>query len=114
VVILLCINLLLLVLGTLMDMAALLLILTPILLPVVKAVGVDPVHFGMIMIVNLGIGLLTPPVGSVLFVGSAVGKLPIEQVVRALMPFFLLLLVVLGIVTFVPSLSLWLPRAMGL
>jgi TRAP-type C4-dicarboxylate transport system permease large subunit len=68
----------------------------------------------MIMIVNLGIGLLTPPVGSVLFVGSAVGKLPIEQVVRALMPFFLLLLVVLCIVTFVPSLSLWLPRAMGL
>ena len=114
VVILLCINLLLLVLGTLMDMAALLLILTPILLPVVKAVGVDPVHFGMIMIVNLGIGLLTPPVGSVLFVGSAVGKLPIEQVVRALMPFFGLLIVVLGIVTFVPGLSLWLPRAMGL
>ncbi len=114
VIILLCINLLLLVLGTLMDMAALLLILTPILLPVVKAVGVDPVHFGMIMIVNLGIGLLTPPVGSVLFVGSAVGKLPIEKVVRALMPFFGLLIVVLGIVTFVPGLSLWLPRAMGL
>jgi tripartite ATP-independent transporter DctM subunit len=114
VIILLCINLLLLVLGTLMDMAALLLILTPILLPVVKAVGVDPVHFGMIMIVNLGIGLLTPPVGSVLFVGSAVGKLPIEQVVRALLPFFALLIVVLGIVTYVPGLSLWLPRAMGL
>jgi tripartite ATP-independent transporter DctM subunit len=114
VIILLCINLLLLVLGTLMDMAALLLILTPILLPVVKAVGVDPVHFGMIMIVNLGIGLLTPPVGSVLFVGSAVGMLPIEKVVRALMPFFGLLIVVLGIVTFVPGLSLWLPRAMGL
>jgi tripartite ATP-independent transporter DctM subunit len=114
VIILLCINLLLLVLGTLMDMAALLLILTPILLPVVRSVGVDPVHFGMIMIVNLGIGLLTPPVGSVLFVGSAVGKLPIEKVVRALMPFFGLLIVVLGIVTFVPGLSLWLPRAMGL
>ena len=114
VVILLCINLLLLVLGTLMDMAALLLILTPILLPVVKAVGVDPVHFGMIMIVNLGIGLLTPPVGSVLFVGSAVGKLPIEKVVRALMPFFGLLVIVLGIVTYVPALSLWLPRLMGL
>jgi TRAP-type C4-dicarboxylate transport system permease large subunit len=97
-----------------MDMAALLLILTPILLPVVKAVGVDPVHFGMIMIVNLGIGLLTPPVGSVLFVGSAVGKLPIEKVVRALMPFFALLIIVLGIVTFVPALSLWLPRLLGL
>ena len=114
VIILLCINLLLLVLGTLMDMAALLLILTPILLPVVKAVGVDPVHFGMIMIVNLGIGLLTPPVGSVLFVGSAVGKLPIEKVVRALMPFFALLIIVLGIVTYVPALSLWLPRLLGL
>ncbi|MES2980573.1 MAG: TRAP transporter large permease [Pseudomonadota bacterium] len=112
-VILLCINVLLLFLGTLMDMAALLLILTPILLPVVKAVGVDPVHFGMIMIVNLGIGLITPPVGSVLFVGSAVGKLPIEQVVRALMPFFGLLIIVLGIVTYVPALSLWLPRMVG-
>jgi tripartite ATP-independent transporter DctM subunit len=111
--ILLCINVLLLILGTLMDMAALLLILTPILLPVVKAVGVDPVHFGMIMIVNLGIGLITPPVGSVLFVGSAVGKLPIEKVVRALIPFFLLLLIVLGIVTYVPALSLWLPRLVG-
>ena len=111
--ILLCINVLLLILGTLMDMAALLLILTPILLPVVKAVGIDPVHFGMIMIVNLGIGLITPPVGSVLFVGSAVGKLPIEQVVKALLPFFGLLLIVLGIVTYVPALSLWLPRVVG-
>jgi tripartite ATP-independent transporter DctM subunit len=112
--ILLCINVLLLILGTLMDMAALLLILTPILLPVVIAVGVDPVHFGMIMIVNLGIGLITPPVGSVLFVGSAVGKIPIETVVRALLPFFALLLIVLCIVTYVPALSLWLPRVMGL
>ncbi len=112
-VILFYINILLLVLGTLMDMAALLLILTPILLPVVTAVGVDPVHFGMIMIINLGIGLITPPVGTVLFVGSAVAKLPIGQVVRALMPFFLLLLIVLGIVTYVPALSLWLPRLVG-
>jgi tripartite ATP-independent transporter DctM subunit len=111
--ILLAINFMLLVLGTLMDMAALILILTPILLPVVTAVGVDPVHFGMIMIVNLGIGLLTPPVGTVLFVGSAVGGLPIEKVVRALMPFFALLIVVLGIVTYVPALSLWLPRLVG-
>ncbi len=111
--ILLLINLLLLALGTLMDMAALLLILTPILLPVVTAVGVDPVHFGMIMIVNLGLGLITPPVGSVLFVGSAVGKLPIEKVVKALLPFFGLLLIVLAIVTYVPELSLWLPRLVG-
>jgi tripartite ATP-independent transporter DctM subunit len=113
VYILLAINVMLLVLGTLMDMAALILILTPILLPVVKAVGVDPVHFGMIMIVNLGIGLITPPVGTVLFVGSAVGKLPIEKVVRALLPFFVLLVIVLMIVTYVPQLSLWLPRAVG-
>jgi len=112
-IILLCINVLLLMLGTLMDMAALLLILTPILLPVVKAVGVDPVHFGIIMIVNLGIGLITPPVGSVLFTGSAVGKLPIEQVIKALLPFFGLLIIVLGIVTYVPALSLWLPRMVG-
>jgi tripartite ATP-independent transporter DctM subunit len=111
--ILLCINGLLLILGTLMDMAALILILTPILLPVVKAVGVDPVHFGMIMIVNLGIGLITPPVGSVLFVGSAVGKLPIEQVVKALMPFFALMLFNLAIITMFPALSLWLPRLVG-
>lgn len=111
--ILLAINFMLLVLGTLMDMAALILILTPILLPVVTAVGVDPVHFGMIMIVNLGIGLLTPPVGTVLFVGSAVAGLPIEKVVRALMPFFALLIIVLGIVTYVPALSLWLPRLVG-
>jgi TRAP-type C4-dicarboxylate transport system permease large subunit len=101
-------------LGTLMDMAALIVILTPILLPVAIAIGVDPVHFGMIMIVNLGIGLITPPVGTVLFVGSAVAKLPIEQVVKALMPFFVLLLIVLGFITYVPALSLWLPRAMGL
>jgi tripartite ATP-independent transporter DctM subunit len=109
IVILLMINVLLLVLGTLMDMAPLILIMTPILLPVVKAIGVDPVHFGMIMMVNLGLGLITPPVGGVLFVGAAVAKLRIEQVVKALYPFFGALLLVLGLVTYVPALSLWLP-----
>ena len=104
------INVLLLVLGTLMDMAPLILILTPILLPVVKLIGVDPVHFGMIMMVNLGIGLLTPPVGGVLFVGAAVAKLPIEQVVKALMPFFGAMLLVLAAVTYIPAISLWLPH----
>jgi TRAP-type C4-dicarboxylate transport system permease large subunit len=79
------INVMLLILGTLMDMAPLILILTPILLPVIKSIGVDPVHFGMIMMVNLGIGLITPPVGAVLFVGSAVAKLRIEQVVQAML-----------------------------
>ena len=113
-VILLLINLLLLVLGTLMDMAPLILILTPILLPVVKTLGVDPVHFGMIMMVNLGIGLITPPVGSVLFVGAAVSRLKIGVVTRAMAPFFVALFIVLMMVTYIPALSLWLPRALGL
>jgi tripartite ATP-independent transporter DctM subunit len=108
-VILLLINVMLLALGTLMDMAPLILICTPILLPVVQALGVDPVHFGMIMLVNLGIGLITPPVGSVLFVGCAVGKVKIEQVTRSIWPFYLGLLAVLVLVTYVPAISLWLP-----
>jgi tripartite ATP-independent transporter DctM subunit len=113
-VILAMINIMLLVLGTLMDMAPLILILTPVLLPVAKAIGIDPVHFGMIMMVNLGIGLITPPVGAVLFVGSAVAKLRIEEVVRAMGPFFVILLGVLIMVTYLPAISLWLPRSMGL
>ena len=112
-VILAMINLMLLGLGTLMDMAPLILILTPILLPVVKAIGVDPVHFGMIMMVNLGIGLITPPVGAVLFVGSAVAKLRIEQVVQAMWPFFAILFSVLILVTYVPAISMWLPGLFG-
>ncbi|HJV62957.1 MAG TPA: TRAP transporter large permease [Albitalea sp.] len=114
VVVLMLINLMLLVLGCLMDMAPLILICTPILLPVVKALGVDPIHFGMIMMVNLGIGLITPPVGSVLFVGSAVAKLPIGVVTKAMMPFFLAMFVVLMMVTYIPWVSLWLPHAVGL
>ncbi len=113
-VILLLVNLLLLVLGCLMDMAPLILILTPILLPLMKSIGVDPVHFGMIMMVNLGIGLITPPVGSVLFVGAAVSKLPIGVITRAMWPFFIALFIVLMMVTFLPGLSLWLPRILGL
>jgi tripartite ATP-independent transporter DctM subunit len=108
------INILLLFLGTLMDMSPLILILTPILLPVVKLMGVDPVHFGMIMMINLGIGLITPPVGAVLFVGSAISKLKIGVITRAMVPFFGALLIVLMMVTYLPWLSLWLPRAMGL
>ena len=113
-VILLMINVLLLILGTLMDMAPLILIMTPILLPVATSIGVDPVHFGMIMMVNLGMGLITPPVGGVLFVGAAIAKLPIEQVTKALLPFFGAMLLVLALVTYVPFFSLWLPRAFGL
>ncbi len=108
-VILMCINVMLLLLGTIMDMAPLILILTPILLPVVASVGVDPVHFGMIMLVNLGIGLITPPVGAVLFVGAAVGKVTIEATVKALLPFYAALFLVLMLVTYIPAISLWLP-----
>ena len=108
-VILFLINIMLLVLGTLMDLAPLLLICTPILLPVVKQFGVDPIHFGIIMLVNLGIGLVTPPVGSVLFVGCAVGKVTMEQVTRSIWPFYLAMFIVLMLVTYVPALSLWIP-----
>ena len=111
-VILLLINIMLLVLGCLMDMAPLILICTPILLPVVAKFGVDPVHFGMIMMVNLGIGLVTPPVGSTLFVGCAVGRVTIEQVVREIWPFYVAMLIVLFLVTFFPAISLWLPSLM--
>ena len=114
VMILMLINIMLLVLGTVMDMAPMILILTPILLPVVKMVGIDPVHFGMIMITNLAIGLISPPVGTVLFVGSAVGKLPMGVVIRAMNPFWVLLVIALLIITYVPAVSLWLPRSMGL
>jgi tripartite ATP-independent transporter DctM subunit len=113
-VILMLINLMLLVLGCLMDMAPLILICTPILLPVVMKLGVDPVHFGMIMLLNLGIGLLTPPVGSVLFVGCAVGNVTLQQVMRTIWPFYGVMVAVLMLVTYIPALSLWLPRMLGL
>ena len=108
-VILMLINFMLLVLGCLMDMAPLILICTPILLPVVMKLGVDPVHFGIMMLLNLGIGLLTPPVGSVLFVGCAIGKVKIEDVMRGIWPFYGVMFAVLMLVTFIPALSLWLP-----
>ncbi len=113
-VILMYLNIMLLLVGTLMDMAPLILILTPVLLPVTNMLGIDPVHFGMIMMVNLGIGLITPPVGSVLFVASAVSKRKIEDVVRAMLPFYATLLVVLALVTYVPAISLWLPGILGM
>lgn len=113
-VILIYINIMLLLIGTLMDMAPIILILTPVLLPVVNALGIDPVHFGMIMMVNLGIGLITPPVGSVLFVASAVSKQKIESVVKSMLPFYCVLFLVLLLVTYIPAISLWLPRMMGM
>jgi tripartite ATP-independent transporter DctM subunit len=109
-VILFLINILLLVLGCLVDMAPSILICTPILLPVMQSFGVDPVHFGMIMMLNLGIGLCHPPVGATLFVGCAVGKVTIEQVMRRIWPFYGVMFAVLMLVTYVPELSLWLPR----
>ena len=113
-VILMYLNIMLLLIGTLMDMAPIILILTPVLLPVTNALGIDPVHFGMIMMVNLGIGLITPPVGSVLFVASAVSKQKIETVVKAMLPFYAMLLIVLGMVTYIPAISLWLPGVLGM
>jgi len=109
-VILFLINILLLLLGTLVDMAPSILIATPILLPVMQNFGVDPVHFGMIMLLNLGIGLCHPPVGAILFVGCAVGKVTIEQVMRKIWPFYAVMFIVLMFVTYVPEISLWLPR----
>jgi tripartite ATP-independent transporter DctM subunit len=109
-VILFLINILLLILGCLMDMAPLILICTPILLPIIMKLGVDPVHFGIIMIVNLGIGLLTPPVGSVLFVGCAIGNVTIEQVTKSIWPFYIVMFIVLMLVTYIPAITLWLPR----
>ena len=109
-VFLLYVNILLLVLGTFMDLAPMLLICTPIFLPVIKQFGIDPVHFGIVMIFNLGIGLLTPPVGPTLAVGCAIGKVSMEAVSRSIMVFYIPMLIVLGLVTYIPALTLWLPH----
>lgn len=110
IVILLLINVCLLLLGCVMDMAALILITTPIFLPVVVAIGVDPVQFGMVMMMNLGLGLTTPPVGAVLFVGCAIGQIRIEDVMRTIWPFWGAILVALMLTTYWPAMSLTLPR----
>ena len=114
VVILLIINLLLLFVGIFMDMTPAVLIFTPIFLPVVTALGMDPVHFGIIMVLNLCIGLCTPPVGSVLFVGVSVAKTTIEKVIKPLVPLFLAMILALFLVTYFPQLSLWLPSLFDL
>lgn len=111
--IMLMILIVLLLLGAFMDMAPLIIITTPIFLPVAMDVGIDPVHFGIITLLNLGIGLVTPPVGSVLFVGCAVGGAKPETVIRTIWPFYSALIFVLLIVTFIPALSLWLPAYMS-
>ena len=109
VVVLLLINLVLVLLGTFMDMAPLIVICTPIFLPVAVSVGVDPIQFGIMLILNLGIGLVTPPVGSVLFVGCAIGKIRIEDAARTIWPFYLAFVAVLALVTYWPPASLFLP-----
>jgi tripartite ATP-independent transporter DctM subunit len=109
IIILLLINIILLILGSFMDMSPLIVITTPIFLPVATAFGVDPVHFGGIMVLNLGIGLCTPPVGAVLFLGCAVGRIGVGQVIRTIWPFYGAAFVTLMLVTYIPGLSLWLP-----
>jgi len=111
-VFLLYVNLLLLFLGTFMDLAPMLLICTPIFLPVIAMFGIDPVHFGIVMILNLGIGLLTPPVGPTMVVGCAIGKVSMEAVSRSILVFYIPMLIVLVLVTYIPALTLWLPSVL--
>ena len=110
ILIALLLNLILLVLGCIMDMSPIILIATPILLPSAQSIGIDPIQFGIMVILNCGIGLLTPPVGAVLFIGSAVAKLPMEKVVKATLPFYLCMIITLLLVTFVPAISMFIPN----
>jgi tripartite ATP-independent transporter DctM subunit len=112
--VLLFINITLLVVGTFMDMTPAVLIFTPIFLPVVMALGMHPVQFGMVIVLNLCIGVCTPPVGTLLFVGSGVAQVPVTKVIKPLLPLLAAMTIVLLILTYVPELSLWLPRAFGL
>ena len=113
ILIALLLNLILLVLGCIMDMAPIILIATPILLPIATSIGIDPIQFGIMMVLNCGIGLLTPPVGAVLFIGSAVGKVNMERVVKATLPFYLCMIFVLLLLTFVPEISMLLPNLLS-
>lgn len=114
IVILLIINMILLFVGIFMDITPAVLIFTPIFLPIVTELGVDPIHFGIMMVLNLCIGLCTPPVGTVLFVGISVAKTSIEKVIKPLLPLYIAMIIALLLVTFIPELSLWLPRLFGL
>lgn len=107
-------NVILLVLGCIMDMAPIILIATPILLPIANSIGIGPIQFGIMVILNCGIGLLTPPVGTVLFIGSAVSKVPIERLVKATLPFYVCMIITLLLVTFIPQISLFLPSLFAL
>lgn len=112
-VIALLLNLILLVLGCIMDMAPIILIATPILLPIATSIGIHPIQLGIMIILNCGIGLLTPPVGAVLFIGSAVGKVKMERVVKATLPFYLCMIITLLLITFIPEISMFLPNVLG-
>ncbi len=114
IIILLIINLILLAVGTFMDMTPAVLIFTPIFLPVVTQLGITPLQFGIVMVLNLSIGLTTPPVGSVLFVGCGIGKVSIPQLSKALLPFYAVMILALLLVTYIPWISLVLPRMFGL
>ena len=103
----------LLILGMIMDMAPIILISTPILLPIAVSAGIDPVQYGIMVVLNCGIGLLTPPVGAVLFIGSAIAKRPIEKIVKEMVPFYIFMVIALLLVSFVPEISLFLPKALG-
>ena len=113
IILILLLNLILLVLGCIMDMAPIILIATPILLPIAKTCGIDPIQFGIMVVLNCGIGLLTPPVGAVLFIGSAVGKTPLEKVVKATLPFYGCMIIALLLVSFIPDISLIIPKIIG-
>lgn len=113
IILALLLNLILLVLGCIMDMAPIILIATPILLPIATSIGIDPVQFGVMVVLNCGIGLLTPPVGAVLFIGSAVAKVPMEKVVKATLPFYLCMIITLLLITFIPAISLGLPALLS-
>jgi len=106
-------NVILLILGCIMDMAPIILIATPILLPIATSIGLDPIQFGIMVVLNCGIGLLTPPVGAVLFIGSAVGKVKMERLVKATLPFYICMLVTLFLITFIPQISMILPTVFG-
>ncbi len=114
IVIFLVINLVLLIIGTFMDMTPAVLIFTPIFLPVVVALGMDPVHFGIVLVLNLCIGLCTPPVGTILFVGSGIANVSVSQVVKPLLPFLLIMVLVLLLITYIPEISMYLPRLFDL
>ncbi|EHM0667549.1 TRAP transporter large permease, partial [Escherichia coli] len=113
IIILLIINIILSIIGTFMDMTPAVLIFTPIFLPVVTELGMDPIHFGIVMVLNMCIGICTPPVGNVLFVGCSVSKLPINKIIKPMLPFYAVMVLVLAMVTYIPQISMALPRALG-